>query len=183
MDLNESGGLLPHGDAVPKVADSAWVAPGAYVIGDVHLGEESSVWYGAVLRGDTEPIRIGARTNVQDGCVLHADPGFPAVVGTGCVVGHKAILHGCEIGDNCLIGMNATILNGAKIGEDSIVAAGAVVPENKEFPPRSLIVGVPAKTAREVNEEQTKSITDGVREYVERAGAHRQSLQHRSQRS
>lgn len=174
MDLNDN--LLPHGDAFPEVADSAWVAPGACVIGDVHLGEESSVWYGAVLRGDTEPIHIGTRTNVQDGCVLHADPGFPAVVGEGCVVGHKAILHGCEIEDNCLIGMNATILNGAKIGEGSIVAAGAVVPEGREFPPNSLVVGIPAKRVGDVSEEQADDIARGASEYVQRATAHQQSL-------
>jgi carbonic anhydrase/acetyltransferase-like protein (isoleucine patch superfamily) len=172
-----SENLLPHGDAFPEVADSAWVAPGAYVVGDVHLGGESSVWYGAVLRGDTEPIRIGARTNIQDGCVLHADPGYPAIVGEDCVVGHKAIVHGCEIGDRCLVGMGAIILNGARIGEGSIVAAGALVPEGKEFPPGSLIVGVPAKPVREVTEEQTEDIARGVHTYVERAAAHRESLQ------
>ena len=102
MDLNEKGNLLPHGDTSPQVAQSAWVAPGACAIGDVYLGEESSVWYGAMLRGDTEPIRIGARTNVQDGCILYADP---AVVGEGCVLGHNAVVHGCEIEDSCLVGM------------------------------------------------------------------------------
>jgi carbonic anhydrase/acetyltransferase-like protein (isoleucine patch superfamily) len=168
--------LLPHGDAFPEVADSAWVAPGAYVVGDVRLGEESSVWYGAVLRGDTEPIRVGARTNIQDGCVVHADPGYPAIVGEDCVVGHNAIVHGCEIGDKCLVGMGATILNGAKIGEGSIVAAGALVPEGKEFPANSLIVGIPAKRAKEVSDEQTVDIARGVRTYVKRAAAHRESL-------
>ena len=175
MDLNEAG-LLPHGDASPQVAGSAWVAPGAFVIGDVHLGEESSVWYGAVLRGDTESIRIGARTNVQDGCILHADPGYPAVVGDGCVLGHNAVVHGCQIEDNCLVGMGATILNGAKIGAGSIVAAGAVVPEGREFQPRSLIVGVPAKRAGDVTDEQAADIERGASEYVERAAAHRGSL-------
>ena len=177
MDLNVKVNLLPYGDTSPQVAESAWVAPGAYVIGDVDLGEESSVWYGAVLRGDTEPIRIGARTNVQDGCVLHVDPGFPAVVGEGCVVGHNAVVHGCEIGDDCLVGMGATILNGAKIGEGSIVAAGAVVPEGREFPPGSLIVGIPAKRVADVNEEQAADIERGARTYVERAASHRRSLQ------
>ncbi len=158
MDLDENTNLLPHGDASPQVAPSAWVAPGAYVVGDVHLEEEASVWYGAVLRGDTEPIRVGARTNIQDGCVLHADPGYPAMVGDDCVVGHKAIVHGCQIADGCLIGMGAIILNGAKIGEGSIVAAGALVSENKEFPLRSLIVDIPAKHAKDVSDEQTACI-------------------------
>ncbi|CAN5333429.1 gamma carbonic anhydrase family protein [soil metagenome] len=171
-----TGNLLPHGDHYPEAAPSAFVAPGAYVIGKVSLGEESSVWYGAVLRGDTEPIRIGARTNVQEGCVLHADPGYPAVVGDDCVVGHRAVVHGCEIGAGSLIGMSATILNGAKIGEGSIVAAGALVPEGKEFPPHSLIIGAPAKRIREVSEEHTQNIARGVRTYVERAAAHRESL-------
>lgn len=148
MDLS-SGALLPFGDDSPPVAESAWVAPGAYVIGRVHLGESSSVWYGAVLRGDTEPIRIGARTNIQD----------------GCVIGHRAVVHGCEIGDGCLIGMSATVLNGARIGAGSIVAAGALVPEGKEFPPHSLIVGVPAKRVREVTDEQTQDIVCGARTY------------------
>jgi carbonic anhydrase/acetyltransferase-like protein (isoleucine patch superfamily) len=175
--MTGKGTLLPHGDASPEVAPSAWVAPGAFVIGDVHLAEQSSVWYGAVLRGDTEPIRVGERTNIQDGCILHADPGFPAIVGDDCVVGHKAIVHGCEIGDGCLIGMGATILNGAKIGEGSIVAASALVPEGREYPPRSLIVGIPAKAAKDVTDEQTEDIARGVREYVERAASHRESLE------
>ena len=176
MDLNGASNLLPHGDAFPQVAGSAWVAPGAYVIGEVRLGEESSVWYGAVLRGDTEPIQIGDRTNLQDGCILHADLGFPATVGQGCVVGHNAVVHGCEIGDSCLVGMGATILNGAKIGDGSIVAAGAVVPEGREFPSRSLIVGVPAKRVSDVTDEQAADIERGASEYVERAAAHRVAL-------
>ncbi len=144
------------------------------------MGEESSVWYGAVLRGDTESITVGARTNIQDGCVLHADPGYPTRVGEGCVVGHKAVVHGCEIGDGCLIGINATVLNGAKIGEGSIVAAGAVVPEGREFPARSLIVGVPAQQASDVTEEQAQDIARVVQSYVERAAEHREALQRNS---
>ena len=178
--MTDRGTLLPHGEAFPEVSPSAWIAPGAYVIGAVHLGEESSVWYGAVLRGDTEPIRVGARTNIQDGCVLHADPGYPAVIGDDCVIGHKAIVHGCRIEKGCLVGMGATILNGARIGEGSIVAAGALVPENREYLPHSLIVGIPAKRAKDVSEEQTQDIARGVSEYVERAASHRESLQHRS---
>jgi carbonic anhydrase/acetyltransferase-like protein (isoleucine patch superfamily) len=177
--MTEIGSLLPHGDKFPELSRSAWVAPGAYVVGDVRLAEESSVWYGAVFRGDTEPIQVGARTNVQDGCILHADPGYPAIVGDECVVGHNAIVHGCEIGEGCLVGMGATILNGAKIGDGSIVAAGALVPEGKEYPPRSLIVGVPAKRVKDVSEEQTADIARGARTYVECATSHRQSLQRR----
>jgi carbonic anhydrase/acetyltransferase-like protein (isoleucine patch superfamily) len=176
LDLNEAGNLLPHGETSPLVAPSAWIAPGAYVIGDVSLGDQSSVWYGAVLRGDTEPISIGNRTNIQDGCILHADPGYPAIVGEGCVVGHNAVVHGCQVGDNCLIGMGATILNGSKIGDGSIVAAGAVVPEGREFPPQSLVVGVPAKRAGDVTDEQAADIERGASEYVERAASHRASL-------
>jgi carbonic anhydrase/acetyltransferase-like protein (isoleucine patch superfamily) len=113
---------------------------------------------------------------VQDGCILHADPGYPAVVGEGCVLGHNAVVHGCEIEDNCLVGMGCTILNGAKIGEGSIVAAGAVVPEGREFPPHSLIVGIPAKRVGDVSEEQAADIARGASEYVGRAAAHRESL-------
>ena len=174
-----SGGtLLPHGGGRPEVSPTAFVAPGAYLIGAVSLGEFSSVWYGAVLRGDTEPIKVGARTNVQDGCVLHADPGYPATLGEGCVIGHGAIVHGCEIGDGCLVGMGAVILNGAKIGESSIIAAGAVVPEGREFPARSLIVGVPARKAGEVTEEQARETARGADRYLERAAAHREALRH-----
>lgn len=158
------------------VHPSAFVAPGAFVVGKVSLAEESSVWYGAVLRGDTEPITVGARTNIQDGSVLHTNPGYPAIVGDDCVVGHRAVVHGCEVGDGCLVGMAATILTGAKIGAGSIVAAGALVPEGKEYPPRSLIVGAPAKRVREVTEGQTRDIARGVETYVERAAAHRESL-------
>ena len=156
-----SGGiLLPLGDKQPDVAPSAFVAPGVYVIGTVYLGQESSVWYGAVLRGDTEPIQIGARTNVQDSCVLHADPGYPVIVGEGC-----------------LIGINATVLTGAEIGEGSIVAAGAVVPEGRKCSARSLVVGVPARRFGEVTEEQARDIARGVRTYIERVATHREAIQ------
>ncbi len=172
-----SGGIvLPLGDKRPLIAESAFVALGAYVIGAVHLEEDSSVWYGAVLRGDTEPIRVGRRTNVQDGCVLHTDPGYPAIVGEGCVIGHKAVVHGCRIGDGCLIGINATVLTGAEIGEGSVVAAGAVVPEGREFPARSLIVGVPARRMGEVTDEHTRGIVRGVQTYVERTATHREAM-------
>ncbi|CAN5898297.1 gamma carbonic anhydrase family protein [soil metagenome] len=168
--------LLPFEDKYPVVPDSVFVAPGAYIIGSVTLGEAASVWYGAVLRGDTDPVSIGARTNIQDGCVLHADPGFPAVVGDDCVVGHRAVVHGCTVEDRCLIGMGAIILNGANIGTGSIVGDGALVPEGKEFPPRSLILGSPARRVRDVTDEQAGEIATGARTYVERAAAHRASL-------
>lgn len=177
--MRESG-LLPFEGRYPKIENSAWVAPGATVVGEVRLGDRASVWYGAVLRGDTDPITVGDRTNVQDGSVLHADPGFPTTIGAGCVVGHRAILHGCTVEDRCLIGMNATVLNGAKIGAGSVVGAGAVVPEGREFPPRSLILGIPAKQAGEISDEQLREIERGAAEYVERAAAHRASLDRES---
>lgn len=175
--MQQGSRLLPFDGRYPALDETAWVAPGATVVGDVRLGERASVWYGAVLRGDTDPITVGDRTNIQDGAVLHADPGFPATVGAGCVVGHRAILHGCTIEDGCLIGMNATVLNGARIGAGSVVGAGAVVPEGREFPPRSLILGIPAKQAGEVSEDQVREIERGATEYVERAAAHRASLE------
>ena len=174
--MTERANIFPYGDRLPEVPASAFVAPGARVIGKVRVGEESSIWYGAVLRGDLDEIRIGARTSIQDNAVLHMDAGFPVSIGDDCVVGHAAVVHGCEIGDRCLIGMNATVLTGAKIGEGSIVAAGAMVPEGREYPPRSLIVGMPAKRIKEVSEEQTKDIARGARSYVERGAEHRKSL-------
>ncbi|MBW3632470.1 MAG: gamma carbonic anhydrase family protein [Chloroflexi bacterium] len=164
------------GDRRPQIDDTAYVAEGAQIIGNVVLGSRSSVWFNAVLRGDTEQISIGSGSNVQDGAILHADPGFPCTVGTGVVTGHGAILHGCQIGDNCLIGMGAVILNGARISPGSIVAAGSIVPEGKDFPPRSLIMGVPAKVARETTPEDLEHIAAGARHYQERADMYRAEL-------
>ena len=178
--MTERANLFPYGDRMPQVHPSAFVAPGAYVIGKVTIGEGSSVWYGAVLRGDLDEIRVGERTSIQDNAVVHMDDGFPVSIGDDCVVGHAAVVHGCEIGDRCLIGMNATVLTGARIGEGSVVAAGAMVPEGREYPPRSLIVGVPAKRVKEVTEEQTKDIARGARSYVERATEHRKLLERSS---
>jgi carbonic anhydrase/acetyltransferase-like protein (isoleucine patch superfamily) len=171
------GVVRPLGGASPQVADSAWVAPGCYVLGAVYLSEEVSVWYGSVLRGDIEPIRIGSRTNIQDGCILHTDRDNPLIIGEGCTVGHKAVVHGCELGDGVLVGMSATILTGAKVGEGSIIGAGAVVPEGREFPPRSLILGIPAKRIGEVSEEQAARIPFGAEHYVEHARRHREALE------
>ena len=164
------------GDRAPQIDATAYIADGAQLIGDVVLGSGASVWFNAVLRGDTERISVGAGSNVQDGAILHADPGFPCTVGTGVVTGHGAILHGCQIGDDCLIGMGAVVLNGAKIGPGSIVAAGAVVPEGKEFPPRTLIMGVPAKVVREATTQDLEQIAAGARHYQERARLHQVEL-------
>ncbi|KAB2874765.1 MAG: gamma carbonic anhydrase family protein [Bauldia sp.] len=127
-----------------------WIAPDAVVIGRVRLGPAVGIWFGSVVRGDNELIDIGAETNVQEHAVFHTDMGFPLTIGRGCTVGHRAILHGCTIGDNCLIGMGATVLNGARIGENSLIGAGALVPEGREIPPGSLVIGMPAKVAREL---------------------------------
>jgi carbonic anhydrase/acetyltransferase-like protein (isoleucine patch superfamily) len=164
------------GDRAPQIDATAYIADSAQLIGDVVLGSGVSVWFNAVLRGDTERISVGAGSNVQDGAILHADPGFPCTVGTGVVTGHGAILHGCQIGDDCLIGMGAVVLNGAKIGPGSIVAAGAVVPEGKEFPPRSLIMGVPAKVVREATTQDLEQIAAGARHYQERARLYQAEL-------
>lgn len=164
------------GDRRPHIDASAYVADDAQIIGDVVLAGGTSVWFGAVLRGDTERIAIGAGSNVQDGAILHADPGFPCTVGAGVVVGHGAILHGCQIGDDCLIGMGAIVLNGAVVGPGSIVAAGAVVPEGKELPPGSLIMGVPAKVVREAAADDREQIAAGARHYQERARLYRAEL-------
>jgi len=145
-----------------------WVAPSAVLIGKVILEEDASVWFGSVLRGDNEPIRVGARSNIQEGCVLHTDPGYPLTIGSNCVIGHLAMLHGCTIGDNSLVGMSAIVLNGAKIGNNSLVGAGAVVTERKTFPDNSLIVGAPARVIRTLDEKAVEMIRGGADVYVNR---------------
>jgi carbonic anhydrase/acetyltransferase-like protein (isoleucine patch superfamily) len=154
-------------DITPQLPASGrfWIAPDAAIIGKVELAEEASVWFGAVLRGDNERIVVGRRSNVQDGAIFHTDPGFPLTVGEACTIGHRAILHGCTIGDGALIGMGATVLNGAKIGAESIVGAGALVTEGKEFPPRSLIVGAPARAIRTLDEKGVQMARFGAEAY------------------
>jgi carbonic anhydrase/acetyltransferase-like protein (isoleucine patch superfamily) len=164
------------GDRSPQIDDSAYVADGAQIIGDVVLETGASVWFNAVLRGDTERITVGSGSNIQDGAILHADPGYPCTIGARVVAGHGAILHGCQIGDDCLIGMGAVVLNGASIASGSIVAAGAIVTEGKEFPPRSLIMGVPAKVVRETTAQDLEQIATGARHYQERARTYRAEL-------
>jgi len=143
-----------------------WVAPNAEIIGNVELGDEASVWFGTVIRGDNERITLGARVNIQELCVLHTDPGFPMTIGEDCTIGHKAMLHGCTIGANSLIGMGATILNGAKIGKNCLVGAGALVTEGKEFPDNSLIVGAPGKAIRTLDESWEQRIHGTAAHYV-----------------
>jgi len=164
------------GDATPRIAGSAWVAGSAQVIGRVELADDTSVWFGAVLRGDTERISIGKGSNVQDGSVVHADPGFPVTLGENVTVGHLVMLHGCTIGDGCLIGMQAVFLNGAKVGRNCLVAAGAVVTGNQDFPDGSLIVGSPAKLVRPLTQEQIDSQLRGAEHYRNNARRFRAEL-------
>lgn len=155
------------GEHAPDIHPTAWVAPEATVIGKVTLAEGASVWPGAVLRGDNEPITVGAETNIQEHSVLHTDMGFPLTIGRGCTVGHRAILHGCTVGDNSLIGMGAIVLNGARIGANSLVGAGALVPEGKDFPDGSLIIGTPGRVMRTLTDEQIERLRQSARSYVE----------------
>lgn len=154
-----------------------WVAPDAHVIGQVTLGLDVSVWFGAVLRGNAEVIRVGDRTNIQEGALLHTDPGFPLTIGKEVTVGHHAILHGCTIADGVLVGMGATILNGAVIGEGSLIGANALVTEGKIIPPRSLVVGSPGKVIRELDDDMVAGIIRSADEYVENWGQFAANLQ------
>jgi carbonic anhydrase/acetyltransferase-like protein (isoleucine patch superfamily) len=154
---------LPSGR--PSIADGAWVAPGATVVGAVAVGAGSSIWYGAVLRGDGERIVVGERTNIQDGCVLHADPGIPLTLGDGISVGHRAVLHGCTVGDDTLVGMGAVVLNGARIGPRCLVAAGALVLEGADIPAQSLVAGAPAKVRRTLTDEEVARLRENATTY------------------
>ena len=153
----------------PKLGDGAWVADTAAVIGDVELGANASVWFGAVIRGDTEHITVGADTNIQDGSVLHADAGKPLVIGAGVTVGHQVMLHGCFVADGALVGNGAILLNGARIGRNCIVGAGSVVTENKEFPDNSLIIGAPARVVRTLDDAAARTIAGNAAHYVANA--------------
>jgi carbonic anhydrase/acetyltransferase-like protein (isoleucine patch superfamily) len=153
----------------PRIADSAWVADSAQVMGNVELADDASVWFGTVIRGDTETIRIGRRSNIQDLSVLHADIGMPLTVGEDVTVGHQVMLHGCTIGDGSLIGIGAVVLNGAKIGRGCLVGAGSVVTEGKEFPDGSMILGSPAKVVRQLTPEQLQELRLSAQNYVSNA--------------
>jgi carbonic anhydrase/acetyltransferase-like protein (isoleucine patch superfamily) len=150
---------------------SVFVAQGAVIVGDVHLGENASVWFGAVLRGDTEPIRIGAGTNIQDGAILHVDPGFPLSVGRDVTVGHGAIIHGAQVGDNTLVGIRSVLLNGVVVGENCIVGACSLLTQGKVFPPGMLIMGTPAKVVRPLTPEEIEQNRISAQTYVRRAQA------------
>lgn len=166
--------ILPFGEHTPRIDGTAWVAPNATVIGDVVLHPGSSVFYGAVLRGDSDAIRLGAGSNLQDNVVVHVDDDVPTTIGAGVSVGHGAIVHGCTIEDDCLIGMNATVLNRAVIGRESLVAAGALVLEGTVIPPRSLVAGVPAKVRRELSDEEVAGIRRNAENYRALSAAHRE---------
>jgi carbonic anhydrase/acetyltransferase-like protein (isoleucine patch superfamily) len=147
--------------------ESNWIAPDATLIGKVFLGENAGIWFGAVLRGDNEWVRVGRNTNVQEHTVMHTDMGYPLNIGEGCTIGHRAMLHGCTIGDNSLIGMGSIVLNGARIGENSLVGAGTLVPERKEFPDNSLIVGSPARVIRTLDDAAIEQLRLSAKHYVE----------------
>ena len=162
--------------AAPELAQSAWVADSAQVIGKVVLGEDSSVWFGTVIRGDTETITVGAGSNIQDASVLHADYGKPLHIGERVTVGHQVMLHGCTIGDESLIGIGAVVLNGARIGKHCLVGAGALVTEGKEFPDGSMIIGSPAKVVRQLSPEQIAGLKLSAEHYMANARRFRSGL-------
>lgn len=166
------------GTKTPRFADPAriWVAPNASVIGDVSLGCDASVWFSAVIRGDNEPIVIGAGTNIQDGAVLHSDPGMPCTIGDFCTIGHAAIVHGCTIGDGSLIGMGATILNDARIGNGCLVGANALVTEGKRFPDNSLIVGAPAKAVKVLDAAAVSALRAAAENYIAKSRKYSEGL-------
>ena len=168
--------LYALGDRVPALAEGAWAAPSADLIGDVRLAPRASVWFGAVIRADNTPILIGEESNVQDGAVGHSDPGAPLVIGARVTVGHQAILHGCTVEDEALVGMGARILNGAVIASQCIVGAGALVTEGKTFPPRSLIVGSPARVIRTLSEEQVEMLRISAAHYAAKAAQYAAAL-------
>ncbi|HUL02725.1 MAG TPA: gamma carbonic anhydrase family protein [Gemmatimonadales bacterium] len=163
-------------EPVINIHPTAFIAPGAVVLGDVTLGPHASVWYTAVLRGDTAPIVVGASSNIQDGTIIHVDAGVPATVGARVGVGHRVVLHGCTVEDECLIGMGSVLLNRAHIGQGSVVAAGAVVPEGLRVPPGSVLVGVPARVTRQVDDELRARIRATWEHYVQEAERHRSGV-------
>lgn len=143
-----------------------WIAPTATVVGKVKLGSGVGIWFGAVLRGDGEGISVGANTNIQELCMLHTDPGYPVEIGEGCTIGHRAIVHGATLGNNVLVGMGAIVLNGAKVGDNCLIGAGALIPENREIPPGSMVLGMPGKITRQLSEEEIARLRVSAAHYV-----------------
>jgi carbonic anhydrase/acetyltransferase-like protein (isoleucine patch superfamily) len=165
--------ILPFDGHAPQIESTAWLAPTATVIGQARLDDLASVFYGAVIRADMAPVRLGAGSNLQDNVVVHTDYGFAALIGAGVSVGHGAVVHGCTIEDNCLIGMHATVLNGAIVGTGSLVAAGTVILEGTAIPPRSLVAGVPGKVRRTLSSTEYDRVVRNAQIYVELASQHR----------
>ena len=160
----------------PELAAESWVAPTAVLIGRVRLKHDASVWFGAVLRADDEPIEIGARSNVQDNCVFHVDPGYPLTIGEDCTIGHHAMLHGCTIGSNSLVGMCATVPNGARIGRNCLIGAHALITENKVIPDNSVVMGAPGRVVRESDDQGARGLTQAAAVYVARWRRYRRGL-------
>ncbi len=169
--------LIPFNGIMPKVHESAFVAENAYLIGDVTVGEGSSIWYNVVVRGDVHSIIVGRNVNIQDNSTVHSDLKQPTVIGDGVSVGHNAVVHGCTVGKGALIGIHATVLSGAKVGELAIVGAGAVVGEGREIPSRRLAMGIPARVVRELTEEDLQRMDHRVQHYVDMGGRYRSSGQ------
>ena len=168
--------LYAIGDAAPRLAPGAWAAPSADLIGDVRLGARASIWFGAVIRADNTPIFVGEETNIQDGAIGHSDPGFPLTIGARVTVGHQAILHGCTIADDCLVGMGARILNGAILEPECLVGAGALITEGKRFQSGSLIVGSPARVVRQLTEAERHALRISAAHYAEKAARYAEQL-------
>lgn len=167
--------ILELEGVAPRLAEGVYVAPTAVLVGDVQAAEGCSVWFGAVLRADNATIRLGARTNIQDNCVVHVDEGFPVTLGEGCVVGHMAVLHGCTLGDRVLVGIGARILNGAVVPDDVIVGAGALVPEGARLESGHVYMGVPAKPVRPVRDEERERTAEGARHYAAKGEVYRRA--------
>jgi len=168
--------IFPFKGIVPKIADNVFIAPGAMIIGDVTIHEGASIWYNTVVRGDSAPIIIGRRTNIQDNCTLHVDADAPLTIGEECTVGHGAIVHGATVSDHVLVAMNAVVLSHAQVGANTIIGACTLVGERKQIPGGVLVVGVPAKVMRELSETEREHLITSAAEYCERAIAHRESL-------
>lgn len=168
--------ILPYNGKWPRIAPDAFIAPTAVIAGNVTIGPGVSVWFGAVIRGDEAPITIGARTNVQDNCVLHIDTGVACVIGEDCSLGHGAIVHGAQLGDRVLVGMHATILSRAQVADDCIIAAGAVIPEGKQIPAGTLVLGIPGKPVRPTSDEERRRVLEGASKYSRYARAYTVSL-------